>query len=139
MIILDTNVLSELMRDEPNACVVHWIDRQPQSSIWITSITLMEIRYGLQSLPAGRRSARLMRELEAVLTEEIEERYASFDTAAAQQAASLMAGRKRQGRPAEFRDTMIAGIVMSRHAILATRNTAHFSDLGSNVVNPWNA
>jgi toxin FitB len=77
--------------------------------------------------------------LEAVLTEEIEQRYASFDTAAARQAASLMAARKRQGRPIEFRDTMIAGIVMSRHAILATRNTAHFSDLGSNVVNPWNA
>jgi hypothetical protein len=98
----------------------------------------MEIRYGLQSLPAGRRSARLMRELEDVLTEEIEERYASFDTAAAQQAASLMAARRQQGRPIEFRDTMIAGIVMSRQAILATRNTAHFSDLGSNVVNPWN-
>ncbi len=80
-----------------------------------------------------------MRELEAVLTEEIEERYASFDTAAAQQAASLLAARKRQGRPVEFRNTMIAGIVMSRHAILATRNTAHFSDLDSDVVNPWNA
>jgi toxin FitB len=138
MIILDTNVFSELMREKPEVSVVHWIDRQPQSSIWITSITLMEIRYGLQSLPAGRRSARLMRELEDVLTEEIEERFASFDTAAAQQAASLMAARRQQGRPIEFRDTMIAGIVMSRHAILATRNTAHFSDLGSNVVNPWN-
>jgi toxin FitB len=137
MLILDTKVLSELMRDESNASVVHWIDRQRQSSIWITSITLMEIRYGLQSLPADRRT--LIRELEAVLTEEIAERYASFDTAAARQAASLMAARKRQGRPIEFRDTMIAGIVMSGHAILATRNTAHFSDLGSNVVNPWNA
>ena len=108
------------------------------SSIWITSITLMEIRYGLQSLPAARQSARLMRELEDVLTEEIEEPYAWFDTAAAQQAASLLAARRQQGRPIEFRDTMIAGIVMSRHAILATGNTAHFSYLGCNVVNPWN-
>ena len=80
-----------------------------------------------------------MRELEAVLTEEIEERYAWFDTAAAQQAARLMAARKRQRRLIEFRDSMIAGIVMSRHAILATRNTAHFSDFCSNGVNPWNA
>jgi hypothetical protein len=131
-------VLSELLREKPDVSVVHRMDRQPQSSICITSVTLMEIGYGLQSLPAGRRSARLMRELEDVLTQEIEERYASFDTAAAQQAASLMAARRQQGRPIEFRDTMIAGIVMSRQAILATRNTAHFSDLGSNVVNPWN-
>jgi hypothetical protein len=137
MIILDTNVLSELMREKPTASVVQWIDRQPQSSIWITSVTLMEVRYGVQSLPAGRRRDRLMRELEAVLKEEIEERCASFDAAAAQEAASLMAVRKRQGRPIEFRDTMIAGIVMSRHAILATRNTTHFSDLGSKVVDPW--
>ena len=71
------------MREKPAVSVVHRMDRQPQSSIWITSITLMEIGYGLQSLPAGRRSAQLMRELEDVLTQEIEERYASFDTAAA--------------------------------------------------------
>ena len=70
------------MREKPAVSVVHRMDRQ-QSSIWITSITLMEIGYGLQSLPAGRRSAQLMRELEDVLTQEIEERYASFDTAAA--------------------------------------------------------
>ena len=82
------------MREKPDVSVVHCMDRQLQSSIWITSITLMEIGYGLQSLPAGRRSARLMRELEDVLTQEIEERYASFDTAAAQQAASLLAARQ---------------------------------------------
>ncbi len=95
MIILDTNVLSELMREKPDVSVVRWMDRQPQSLICITSITLMEIGYGLQSLPAGRRSARLMRELEDVLTQEIEERYASFGTAAAQQAASLLAARRQ--------------------------------------------
>ena len=110
------------MREKPDVSVVLWMDRQPQ------------IRYGLQSLPAGRWSARLMRELQDVLTEEIEERYASCDTAAAQQAASLLGARRQQGRPIEFRDTMIAAIVMSRHAIFATRNTAHFPDLGCNVV-----
>ncbi len=97
----------------------------------------MEIRFGLQSMLVGKRSARLMRELEAVLREEIEERYASFDTAAAEQAAILMAERRLQGRPVKLRDTMIAGIVISRYATLATRNTTHFSDLGSSVVNPW--
>jgi len=139
MIILDTNVLSELMREEPAASVVHWLDNQPPSSIWTTSITLMEIRFGLRSMPLGKRSVRMIQELEAVLMEEIEERYASFDIAAAEQAANLMAMRKSKGRPVEFRDTMIAGIVISRHAILATRNTDHFSDLGSSIVNPWNS
>jgi predicted nucleic acid-binding protein len=112
-------VLSELMREKPDVSVVHSMDRQPQSSIWITSITLMEIGYGLQSLPAGRRSARLMRELVRIVRH-----------CCGQQAASLLAARRQLGRPIEFRDTMIAGIVMSRHAILATRNTAHFPDLG---------
>jgi hypothetical protein len=120
MIILDTNVFSELMREKPDVSVVHCMDRQPQSSIWIISITLMEIGYGLQSLPAGRRSARLMLELVRIVRH-----------CCGQQAASLLAAR------IEFRDTMIAGIVMSRHAILATRNSAHFPDLGCNVVNPW--
>jgi toxin FitB len=138
MIILDTNVLSELMRQEPDLSVVHWLDRQPSSSVWTTSITLMELRSGLGSLPAGKRRARMIQELEAVLTEEIEERYASFDAAAAEQAAMLIAERKLRGRPVDLRDTMIAGIVLSRHAAIATRNTADFCDLGSSVVNPWN-
>lgn len=139
MIILDTNVLSELMRKEPDASVVRWLDRQPASSIWTTSVTLMELRAGLRSMPAGKRSAQLLQELEALLTEEIEQRYLSFDTAAAEETATLMAQRKLEGRTIDLRDTMIAGIVISRHATIATRNTAHFSDLGSNVVNPWNA
>jgi len=139
MIILDTNVLSELMREEPDKSVVQWLDRQPPSSIWTTSITVMEVRFGLLSMPTGKRLARMTQELEAVLKEEIEERYAQFDLDAAEQAAILMAGRRKlKGRPLDFRDTMIAAIAISRRATLATRNTSHFSDLGSSVVNPWN-
>ncbi len=137
MIILDTDVLSALMRAKPDTAVVTWLDRQPDSSIWTTSITLMEIRYGLQSMPAGRRRESMTEALEAVLREEIEERYASFDLAAAQEAADLMALRKARGRPVEFRDTMIAGIALSTRATLATRNTAHFADLSVPVINPW--
>jgi toxin FitB len=139
MIILDTNVLSELMREEPDPSVVQWLDRQPPSSVWTTSINLMEARLGLLSMPAGKRSVRLTQEFEAALWEEIEERHTLFDIAAAEQAAILMVERKLKGRPIDFRDTMIAGIVISRNAILATRNTAHFSDLGSNMLNPWNS
>jgi hypothetical protein len=89
MIILDTNVLSELMRKQPDPSVVQWLDRQPPSSIWITSVTLMELRAGLRSIPAGKRTAQMMQELEVLLTEEIEQRYLSFDTAAAEETAML--------------------------------------------------
>ena len=139
MIILDTDVLSALMRADPDPAVVRWLDRQPASSIWITSITLMEIHYGLQIMAAGRRRERLMQQLAVVLREAIEERYAVFDAGAAQHAAKLMAGRKAAGRPVDFRDTMIAGIALSTRASLATRNTAHFSDLSVPVINPWAA
>jgi toxin FitB len=137
MIILDTDVLSELMRAKPAEVVVRWLDSQPDSSVWTTTITVMEIRYGLQIMPAGRRQQRMTEELALVLKEEIEERYALFDVAAAQQAADLMALRKARGRPVDFRDTMIAGIALSTRATLATRNTAHFADLSVRVINPW--
>ena len=138
MIILDTNVISALMRPNPDQSVVKWLDRQPDSSVWTTTITLMELRHGIRILPAGQRRELLLGELEAVLREEIEGRYAPFNVAAAEQAANLMATRKLKGRPVEFRDTMIAGIVLATNAVLATRNTAHFSELGSRVIDPWN-
>lgn len=137
MIVLDTNVLSALMRPVPDTAVVQWLDKQPESSIWVTSITLMEIRYGLQCMAAGRRRQRMTQEFEGLLREEIEGRYAEFDVEAALSAAELMTERKRTGRPVEIRDTMIAGIVVSRNAVLATGNLAHFADLSSRLVNPW--
>ena len=136
MIILDTNVLSALTRPNPQEAVVQWLDRQPESSIWTTSITLMEIRFGLESMPLGRRREQMTQGVEAVLKEEIEERYLFFDIAAARQAAELMALRKRKGRPVELRDTMIAGIALASHATLATRNVRDFEDLSVPVVNP---
>jgi toxin FitB len=137
MIILDTNVLSALMRAQPDQVVLQWLDRQPDSSVWTTSITIMELRYGLQIMPPGRRRERMTEELASILTEEIEERYAIFDVAAAEHAGDLMAARRIRGRPVDFRDTMIAGIALSNRATLATRNTAHFADLSVKVVNPW--
>jgi len=137
MIILDTDVLSALMRERPDQTVTEWLDRQPEHSIWTTSITLMEIHYGLQIMPAGRRRDRMTEELAAVLNDEIEERYALFDIGAAQQAATLMATRRTRRRSVDFRDTMIAGIALTNRATLATRNTAHFANLSVTVVNPW--
>ena len=139
MILLDTNVISALMRPTPEVPVLRWLDNQPRSSIWSTSITLMELRYGLQIMPAGRRRDAMFQALETLLVEKIEGRIAPFDSAAAQHAGDLMALRKPRGRPGDYRDTMIAGIALSTRATLATGNTAHFADLSVPVVNPWAA
>jgi toxin FitB len=136
MIILDTNVLSALMYRAPHQSVVAWLDRQPRTSIWTTSVTVLEVRFGLQIMPDGKRRSALIRAFEAVL-DKIDHRVVAFDVAAAQQAADLMAFRHKQGRPGELRDTMIAGIALTQHATLATRNTAHFDDISVPLVDPW--
>ena len=136
MIILDTNVLSALMQQEPDKKVVAWLDQQPRTSIWTTSLTLLEVRFGLQIMARGKRRSLLMQAFENLL-DMMSQRVAPFDAAEARQAADLRASRKRRGRPGELRDTMIAGIVVAHHAALATRNLSHFEDLSVPVVNPW--
>jgi len=136
MIILDTNVLSALMRQTPDKNVIVWLDKQPRTSVWTTSVTILEVRFGLQIMPLGKRRSVLIQAFEAVL-DKIGYRVASFDAAAAQQAGDLMASRQKKGRPGELRDTMIAGIVLSHHATLATHNITHFEDLSVPVINPW--
>ena len=139
MIILDTNVLSALMRTTPEAPVVAWLDHQPAESVWITSITLFEARLGLALLPAGRRRQTLEAAFARLLEEDLENRVLDFDSAAATEAASTAAERQKAGRPVDMRDTQIAGIALARRATLATRNLRHFLDLKVPVVNPWEA
>ncbi len=138
MTILDTNVLSALMRQTPDRNVVAWLDQQPRTSVWTTSVTVLEIRFGLQIMPAGKRRTLLLGSF-AVLLEKIGHRVAAFDSAAAQMAGDLMADRHKKGRPGDLRDTMIAGIVLAHHATLATRNIAHFDDISAPLINPWTA
>lgn len=138
MIILDTNVLSALMLKTPDQRVVTWLDRQPAVSLWTTSITILEIRFGLQMMATGRRRSTLMDAFERVI-QLLDQRVAPFDAAAANQAADLMGVRHRKGRVRDLRDTMIAGIALAARATLATRNTSHFEDLSVPVVNPWGA
>jgi predicted nucleic acid-binding protein len=138
MMILDTNVLSMLMQLTPDTKVLTWLDRQPRTSIWTTSITAFEVRFGLQVMAAGKKQTALLQALELLMSK-MDHRVAAFDEAAEHEAADLMAARQRSGRTGDLRDTMIAGIVIARHATLATRNTAHFSDIPAPVVDPWAA
>jgi predicted nucleic acid-binding protein len=137
VVILDTNVLSALMRSAPERSVVDWLDRQPAESIWITSVTLFEVTLGLARLPAGRRRRALENSFEQLLVEDLEHRVLDFDAAAARAAASLAAIGTKAGRPADIRDTQIAGITLARRATLATRNLRHFADFKIAIVNPW--
>ena len=137
MIILDTNVLSALMLRSPDAAVLSWIDQQPRTSVWTTSITVFEIRLGLATMPLGRRRMEREASFERAMQDKLEDRILPFDEPAAEEAAGLMAARQRAGRTADVRDTMIAGIALAQRATLATRNIRHFEDLTVPVVNPW--
>jgi hypothetical protein len=139
MIVLDTNVLSALMRTTPEARVVDWLDRQPADSVWLTSVTVFEARFGLALLPKGRKRVALERAFDRVLTDDLANRVLDFDHVAAVAAARLAADRRRAGRTVDLRDTLIAGIAQARRATLATRNTKHFEGLDVPVVDPWRA
>jgi predicted nucleic acid-binding protein len=137
MIILDTNVLSALMQVQPDTVVINWLDAQPAEIIWISSITLFEARYGLNLLPEGQRKTTLLGRLEEIVRTDLANRIVVFDVRAAGKAADLAAQRKSRRRPVDMRDTFIAGIAVAHGATLATRNTKHFEDLQTPVVNPW--
>ena len=139
MIVLDTNVLSALMRTSPDAVVVEWLDRQPADSVWLTSITVFEARFGLALLPKGRRRNALERAFDRVLTEDLSSRVLTLDEMAAVTAAQIAADRRRAGRIVDLRDTLIAGIAQARRATIATRNTRHFEGLDVPVVDPWHS
>ena len=141
MILLDTNVISALMRREPNpdAVVVRWLDRQPAESIWTTSITVFEVKTGLHLLPPSRRRQDLERAFDALLTDDLDGRIQSFDTTAAAAAGEIAAERQNTGRTLAIRDVQIAGIAVARRGQLATRNTRHFTDLGVVLIDPWSA
>jgi toxin FitB len=137
MIILDTNVLSVLMQKTPDVAVVRWLDTQMPQDIWISTITVFEVRYGVHVLAAGPKRDLLLQRFEDLITQDLSQRVVVFDNRAARAAAQLAAQRKARGRPVDIRDTFIAGIAMAQGATLATRNTRHFDDLPTPVVNPW--
>ncbi|MCR9244594.1 MAG: type II toxin-antitoxin system VapC family toxin [bacterium] len=136
MIVLDTNVLTEVMRSRPDPAVVRWLDGQSAHSVWTTAVTVYEVECGLRCLPAGRRRSELSRSFRALLAEDLGGRVLGFGVDAAIAAVELAAVRRAAGRPADVRDCQIAGIVASRQAVLATRNAVDF-DGACAVVDPW--
>lgn len=137
MILLDTNVVSAFMQHEVDPVVVAWLDSQPAESIWTTSITLFEVRMGLELLATGRRRRALEDAFAKMIEEDFEERVIPFDAAAAHAAGRIAAERRRSGRSVEIRDVQIAGIALARKAAIATRNVRHFKGLHLRVINPW--
>lgn len=138
MILLDTNVLSELMRPMPDANVVRWLDTLPEWDVWISAVTAGEIRLGISLLPGGKRKTQLLNLAERMFQEDFTERCLPFDCHAAGEYALIVAQRMRQGHPIGVEDAQIAAIAKTAGLELATRNIKDFSDIeGLKVVNPW--
>ena len=138
MIILDTNVLSELMRPNPSPRVVTWVAKQPAAELVTTSITEAEIFYGIELLTKGKRREGLLAAAEAMFAEDLAARIFGFDSDAARVFSRIAAHRRALGRPISNADAQIADIAQVQGAKLATRNVADFEDCGLNVVDPWN-
>jgi toxin FitB len=138
VIVLDTNVVSELMRPFPNTAVVTWVSQQVRGSLVTTAITVAEIRFGLARLPHGRRATELRQLADEVLGA-FPGQVLPFDTAAATLYGDIAAARERGGRPIDALDAQIAGISRAHSTSLATRNTRDFVDTGVELLDPWRA
>ena len=139
MIILDTNVVSELMKSAPHAAVVRWIADQQATSLYTTSITQAEILHGILLLPTGKRRAALEGAAEAMFDKDFGGRVLPFGGDAARAYAQIAALRRRSGRPISNFDAQIAAITRTARAAVATRNVGDYDDCGINVMNPWDA
>ena len=139
MIVLDTNVISELMRPQPNRRVTAWVDARPASELFATAIAQAEIFYGISLLPRSRRRDALLGLARGLFDEEFEGRVLVFDGDAAEHYATIAASRRRAGRPIATLDAQIAAIVRTRDATLATRNVGDFETCDIEIVDPWSA
>ncbi len=137
MIVLDTNVVSELMRAAPAESVIDWVDRQPAAEVHLTAITVAELLYGVARLADGARKTDLAEHIEAMLNDDFDHRVVPFDETAAIHYADIVVRRERAGRPITMADAQIAATCRSHGAVLATRNIDDFTDTGITITNPW--
>ncbi|WP_439886268.1 type II toxin-antitoxin system VapC family toxin [Pseudomonas sp. MBLB4123] len=139
MILLDTNVLSELMRVKPDPQVLAWVDAQPASELVICSITVAEILYGIARMPDGKRKQGLLDLASAMFDEDFAGNILPFDADAAVHYAEIAAVSEARGRVVDMADAQIAAIGRLHDAVVATRNIRHFEELGVDLVNPWDS
>lgn len=137
MIVLDTNVLSELMKREPSPTVIAWIEARTAASMFTTTLTLAEILYGIRLLPSGKRQSEIEEAAWEMFRADFAGRVLSFDQDAAQAYAKVAASRRQAGRPMTQFDAQIAAIALSRDGAVATRNIADFEGCGLDLIDPW--
>lgn len=137
MIVLDTNVLSDLLRPTPAPAVATWFKRQPRTQIFTTAVNEAEILYGIELMPAGKRRQSLLAALETIFAVDFTGRVLVFDSDAARAFAIIAARRRALGRPMSNADAQIAAIVQRHEATLATRDTDDFEQCGIRLIDPW--
>ncbi len=139
MIVLDTNVVSELARPTPSPAVIDWVDARDSSELVITALTAAEIRAGVALLPDGHRKHEIGIRMESLLTETFAGHVLAFDIDSSTHYAEILAARTRSGHPVDAFDAQIAAVCRQHESVLATRNTADFTDTGIALINPWDA
>jgi toxin FitB len=137
MTLLDTNVISELMKATPAPAVLGWMSLQPPDDLFISTISMAEILFGIELLPKGKRRDGLLQEAEITFGRDFAGRVLVFDEQAARMFGSIVAARRIRGRPIEIADGQIAAIARCHQASLATRDTGDFEGCGVRLVNPW--
>jgi predicted nucleic acid-binding protein len=137
VIVVDTNVISELMRAEPDPAVLAWVAAQPRALLYTTRINQAEILYGIAALPEGRRRAALAAAAEAMFAEDFAGRILPFEAQAAARYPGVVLARRRAGHPIEKFDALIAAIALAAGAEVATRDTGGFSGCGLTLIDPW--
>jgi toxin FitB len=139
VIVLDTNVISELTRYVPDPGVLSWLDELPVGELATTAVTAAELRYGVARLPSGHRKRELTVAISGLLNEDFYGKVLPFDERAAIRYADIVASRERAGRPIDVADAQIAAICRDLGATLATRNIADFEETGIPLIDPWEA
>lgn len=137
MILIDTNVISELMRPNPAPAVLDWFGSQDAAALYLCAVGEAELRRGAVILPEGKRRDRLIAEIDAMVGEDFAGRVLPFDSAAAQAFAGIFADRRAVGHPISFPDCLIAAIARAHGAAMATRNVGDFQGCGVEVIDPW--
>ena len=138
MILLDTNVVSEMMRPSPEPKVLYWLDAIQESDVWLSAVTIAEIRLGIGLLPNGKRKTLLFDLAEQMFQEDFSDQCLPFDCEAAREYSLIVAKRQHQGHPISVEDAQIAAIARVGNLTLSTRNIKDFTGInGLEIVNPW--